>query len=228
MMLLIGLAVLIFGFALRFNPLLVITAAGITPSIFYGVDISELISEIGKSFSNSRYMGLVWLSLPLVAMLEKQGLRIEVRNLVKRIKSASVGRVLFLYLLIRQFTTAIGLASLGGQAQIVRPILVPMLEFLSSRSGKELDDDIKDTLRAKAASVDNVGAFFGECLFIGMPAILLIKSFLANYAVYLDPFNIIIWAIPTGIVSLFIHGYRMLSIDKKFRFLDIDKENKNV
>ncbi|HED2348530.1 MULTISPECIES: 5-oxoproline transporter, DUF969 family subunit [Serratia] len=214
MLSLVGLAVLILGFILRFNPLLVVAAAGVSAGIAYGASIVDIISSVGKSFSNSRYMGFIWLSLPLICLLEKQGLRMAVKNFATKMRFAKAGKILASYLFIRQLSTAIGLSSLGGQAQMVRPILVPMIESVSSKEGNKLDDRARDNLRAKAASVDNVAAFFGECLFVGMPSILLIKSFLGNYGIYMDPIAIIVWGLPTAIVALIVHGYRMLLLDK--------------
>ncbi|MBC3212439.1 DUF969 domain-containing protein [Serratia fonticola] len=217
---LIGIVLLILGFVLRLNPIAVITVSGITTGILSGVPFIDTVGEIGNAFSESRYMGLIWLSLPLITMLENIGLRDEVKGLVKKVKSASIGRFLFTYLVFRQSTTAVGLASLGGHAQMVRPILVPMIESLLKHSEKDdvldLKYSVKDKLRAKAATVDNVGVFFGECLFIGAPSILLIKNFLDSNGFHSEPIHIVKWGIPTAIVALCVHGYRVLSFDKTY------------
>ncbi|EPH2466550.1 5-oxoproline transporter, DUF969 family subunit, partial [Serratia marcescens] len=43
MLSLVGLAVLILGFILRFNPLLVVAAAGVSAGIAYGASIVDII-----------------------------------------------------------------------------------------------------------------------------------------------------------------------------------------
>lgn len=49
-----GIAVIVIGFALRFNPLLVVTSAGLVTGFAVGIDFVDLIATFGEKFMNSR------------------------------------------------------------------------------------------------------------------------------------------------------------------------------
>jgi uncharacterized membrane protein len=123
MWVLIGVPIVVLGFALRFNALLVVTIAGIATGVAGGLHPVEIVSAFGKAFADNRYMGLIWLTLPVIALLERNGLKEQARHLISRLHAATTGRVLMLYFVIRQITAALGLTSLGGHAQMVRPLI---------------------------------------------------------------------------------------------------------
>jgi uncharacterized membrane protein len=217
MLTLIGVLVVIVGFALRVNPLLVVTVAGIATGVAGGLSPVAIISEFGRAFTENRYMGLVWLTLPVIGLLERSGLKERAQELIGRIKSATTGRVLLLYLAIRQLTASIGLTSLGGQAQMVRPLIAPMAEAAAEARYGELPDKTRYHVLAHAAAVDNVGVFFGEDIFIAMGSVLLIKGFLDENGIHLTPLHIALWAIPTAIAVFIIHGVRLLLLDRQLK-----------
>jgi uncharacterized membrane protein len=214
---LIGVLVVIVGFALRVNPLLVVTVAGIATGVAGGMSPIAIISEFGRAFTENRYMGLVWLTLPVIGLLERGGLKERAQELISRIKSATTGRVLLLYLAIRQLTASIGLSSLGGQAQMVRPLIAPMAEAAAETRYGELPDNVRYKILSHAAAVDNVGVFFGEDIFLAMSSVLLIKGFLDENGVHLTPLHIALWAIPTAIAVFIIHGIRLLLLDRQLK-----------
>jgi hypothetical protein len=64
--------------------------------------------------------------------------------------------------------------------------------------------------------VDNVGAFFGEDIFVAVGSILLITGFVdATYGLKLDALQIALWAIPTALCALVIHAGRLLYFDRQ-------------
>ena len=66
-----------------------------------------------------------------------------------------------------------------------------------------------------AAATDNVGLFFGEDIFIAIASILLIKGFLEQNGIFVEPLHLSVWAIPTAIIALLIHGSRLLMLDRR-------------
>ena len=66
-----------------------------------------------------------------------------------------------------------------------------------------------------AASTDNVGLFFGEDIFLAVASILLIKGFLESQGIIVTPLELSVWAIPTAVAALVIHGTRVLRMDRK-------------
>ena len=212
---LIGIAVVIVGFILRFNPLVVVTVAGIVTGLAAGQGLLEVVATLGKAFNENRYVAIVWLLLPVIGLLERAGLKERAHDLISRLKGATTGRVLLAYLALRQITSALGLTSLGGHAQMVRPLLAPMAEGAAEGKGGELDAPTRFRIRAWAASADNVGFFFGEDIFVAIGAILLMKGFLEQNGILVEPIQLSLWAIPTAVAAFVIHGTRLLLFDRR-------------
>ena len=145
--------------------------------------------------------------------LERAGLREHAQNWIAKKKTLTTGRLLTLYLLLRQLTAAIGLTSLGGQAQTVRPLLAPMAEGSAKARHGELGPHSTEQLRAMAAATDNVGLFFGEDLFLAFGAVLLIQGVYADNGILLEPLGIALWGIPTAICAFLIHAWRIRRFD---------------
>jgi len=122
--------------------------------------------------------------------------------------------VLMLYFFIRQMTAALGLTSLGGHAQMVRPLIAPMAEAAATTKYGDLPNDVRQKIRANAAAVDNIAVFFGEDIFIAVQSILLIKGFLDQNGVFVEPLHLSVWAIPTAIAALIIHFIRLWLLDR--------------
>lgn len=86
------------------------------------------LSAFGKAFNTNRYVSVVWLVLAAIGMLERLGLQERARTWIAGVHAATVGRLLGVYFVLRQVTSALGLTSLGGHAQMVRPLVAPMAE----------------------------------------------------------------------------------------------------
>ncbi len=215
-MTLIGVLIVIAGFALRFNPVLVVTVAGIVTGLVGHLPLVRIITIFGDAFARNRYMSLFVLTLPVIGLLERHGLREQARRLIGHVRAASAGRLLILYMLLRELTSALGLTSLGGPAQMVRPLVAPMAEGAAARDGA-LPEATRRSIRAWAASADNVGLFFGEDLFIAIGAILLMKGFFAGYHIELEPLAIAVWGVPTAVAAFVIHAVRLVLLDRRIR-----------
>ncbi|MBV8682664.1 MAG: DUF969 domain-containing protein [Caulobacteraceae bacterium] len=213
---LIGIPLLVGGFALRLNPLLVVLIAGITTALAVGMAPLQIVELIGDKFLSARSLALFILILPMIGLLERHGLREQAARLVSRFRRASAGGILLFYFVFRQFSAAIGLPGVGGQVSMVRPLLVPMLEGAASvRSGK-LPERTVERIRAEAAAVENIALFFGEDIFIALGAVLLMDAFLRENGIKgIDPIKIGLWAIPSAIAALLIHSIRLVRLDAK-------------
>ncbi|HEY8851008.1 MAG TPA: DUF969 family protein, partial [Gemmatimonadaceae bacterium] len=156
MLTLIGVAIVVIGFVLRMNPLLVVTVAGLATGIASGLGPLAVVAAFGKAFITSRYVAIVWLVLPVIGLLEHAGLKERARSVVAEIRAATVSRVLLAYFAIRQITAALGLTSLGGHPQMVRPLIAPMAEGAGENQYGELPEPVRHKIRAHAAAVDNI------------------------------------------------------------------------
>jgi len=217
MLTLIGVAIVVIGFVLRMNPLLVVTVAGLATGIASGLGPLAVVAAFGKAFIPSRYVAIVWLVLPVIGLLEHAGLKERARSAVAEIRAVTVSRVLLAYFVIRQITAALGLTSLGGHPQMVRPLIAPMAEGAGENQYGELPEPVRHKIRAHAAAVDNIALFFGEDIFIAIGSILLIKGFLDQNGIHVEPTQLAIWAIPTAICAFVIHGTRLLLLDRWLR-----------
>ena len=215
---LIGIPVVVIGFALRFNPLLVVVVAGLATGLLVGMDFGMLLETFGKKFVNSRSLATFILILPVIGLLEYYGLKERAQAWVAKIASATSARILMLYFVAREGTAALGLMSLGGHAQTVRPLLAPMAEGAALNEYGELPQTIRDKIKAHAAACDNIAVFFGEDIFIAFGAVLLIDAFLKENGIEgIEPLHIGLWAIPTAIAALVIHMTRLLRLDASIR-----------
>lgn len=215
--LLSGIVIIVVGFLLRFNPLLVVTVAAIVTGLVAGRGLIVTISDLGRAFNDNRYVSIIWILLPVIGLLERYGLQQRARALIAKLRGATTGRLLIVYLLFRQIFAALGLTSIAGHPQTVRPLVAPMAEGAAEQRHGELDDATRDKVRAYSAATDNVGLFFGEDIFIAIGSILLIKGFMEQNGYILAPLELSIWAIPTAICAFLIHGARLLWLDRTLR-----------
>lgn len=214
---LIGIAIILVGFLLRINPLLVVTVAAIATGLAARLPFLAVVDALGKAFNENRFITVVYVVLPAIGLLERYGLQQRSRALILTLKQATTGRLLILYLLIRQLAAAVGLTSVAGQAQTVRPLVAPMAEGAAEREHGALDEATREKVKAYAAATDNVGLFFGEDIFIAIASILLIKGNLETYHISLDPLELSVWAIPTAALAFLIHSGRLLWLDRQLR-----------
>lgn len=215
MWVLLGIAVIVIGFMLRFNPLLVIIASAAVTGIAAGLDVHAIVSAFGKAFNDARYVSIVWIVLPVIGMLEAFGLQERARGLISGLKGATTGRLLAGYLLMRQATAALGLTSVAGHPQTVRPLVAPMAEAAAEKQAGTLHDNQREEVKAFSAATDNIGLFFGEDIFLAIGSILLMKGLLEQYGIILEPFELSVWAIPTAIAAFLIHGFRLWLLDRR-------------
>ena len=209
-----GILIIVVGFLLRFNPLLVVTVAALATGLAAGLDLVATVSALGEAFNENRYVSIVWILLPVIGLLERYGLQHRARALIAKMKGATTGRLLIVYLLFRQVMAALGLTSVAGHPQTVRPLVAPMAEAAAEQQHGALDEATSEKVKAYSAATDNVGLFFGEDIFIAIGSILLMIGFLEQYGIILAPLELSVWAIPTAILAFLIHATRLLLLDR--------------
>jgi uncharacterized membrane protein len=218
MLTLLGVAVVVVGFAARLNPLAVVVVAALVTGLCAGLPPLTVIAALGKAFTTNRLVTVALLVLPLIGVIERAGIQERARTVLARFKGLSPGPLLIGYLVFRQITAAIGLLSIGGHAQTVRPLIAPMAEAAAENRGP-LPQETAYRIRAMASATENVGVFFGEDIFVAIGSILLMVGFLASSGLHLDPLQLSAWAMPTAICAFVIHGARLVLFDLKLRRL---------
>lgn len=212
---LIGILVVAVGFALRFNTLLVVLAAGVITGLVAGMSLNEIVELFGKYFVDNRYMVLpVVLVAPVIGLLERYGLQERAETLIRKAKAATAGRVVLLYTAVRQLSISLGV-NIGGHPQAVRPLIAPMAEAAARARHGELPEKTAETIRAHAAAAENVGNFFGEDIFIAVGAILLMKGFFDAQAMEVSVWAMALWGIPTALVAFGAMWWRARALDRR-------------
>jgi uncharacterized membrane protein len=215
---LLGVAVIVAGFLLRANPVLVVVAACGVTGAAAAMPVMAILESLGAAFLKTRNLPLILL-LPLAAigLLERFGLRERAQAAIAKVASATAGRLLIVYLFARETTAAAGLTSLGGHAPMVRPLVAPMAEAAAEARAGKLPEHLRHRIRAMAAATDNVGLFFGEDIFVAFGAIVLMQTILQAEGIAVNPLHIALWGIPTAITAFIIHAWNLGRLDARIR-----------
>jgi len=217
---LLGLVVVIAGMALRLNAALVVTVAGILTGLIAGFPIvgdaarPGILDLLGKSFVDARLMLLFLLILPAVGLMEDEGMKERARDLVAGLRSATAGRLLFLYQLIREIGGGLGIR-LGGHESMVRPLLYPMALGMAKRDSPSPVDE--DRIKAACSAADNYGNFFGQNLFPAAPGILLIQQVTLNLGYRTDLVSLALWSVPIAGMALILGLAQFARLDRRLK-----------
>jgi uncharacterized membrane protein len=214
---LLGIALVVVGFALRFNPLLVVAVAAIVTGLLGHMPLLKVLGVLGHGFNENRTVTLIYIVLPVIGLLERYGLQQQARTLIMQMRRATTGRLLIVYMVFRQILAALGLTSVAGQAQTVRPLVAPMALAAAEKEHGELDEETAERVKAMSAATDNVGLFYGEDIFIAVSSILLIQGALKAFGIDLTPFELSVWAIPSAVCAFLIHSTRLLLLDRQLK-----------
>ncbi len=118
--------------------------AGIVTGMVSGLSFYDVISMFGKFFIENRYMSMpIILTLPVIGILERYGLKERAEALITKSKGATTGRVLMSYFTIRESSAALGL-NIGGHAQTVRPLVAPMAEGAAQGKYGKLPEKLRE------------------------------------------------------------------------------------
>ena len=115
MLVLLGIVVIVAGFVLRFNPLLVVVAAALVTGLAAHIGPLAVLAALGKAFNANRFVTVIYIVLPVIGLLEAHGLQARARALIGKVRGATTGRLLIGYLLFRQASAALGLTSIAGE-----------------------------------------------------------------------------------------------------------------
>lgn len=217
---LLGVLVVVIGFVLRWNPVAVVVAAGLTSGLAAGKPLPDLLALIGESFLSQRSLSLFMLTLPVIGVLEWAGLREQARRWIAGFRGLTLARLLIGYLGLRQIFSMIGLTNVAGHAQTVRPLIAPMSEAAVEKSAGPISPAQRQRVLALAAATDNIGLFFGEDVFIALGAVLLIQGFFEENGLHFEPLQIALWALPTAIAAFAIHALRLWLFQRRL-FADL-------
>ena len=212
---LIGVLLIVLGFVLKLDVVAVVLISGLVTGLIAGIPFLEVLDIIGKGFVNNRYMSLFFLSLPLIAIMERYGLKDRAAEAIQKMKSASAGGVVGLYILIRWAAAALSLR-LGGHVQFVRPLILPMAEGAATKK-VDLSEKRLDELKGLAGAAENYGNFFGQNIFPVASGVLLIQGTLNQAGYDVTNGDIAKSSILAGIAMLILSLLQCYLFERKLR-----------
>lgn len=176
---LIGVMIIVLGFALKLDVLAVVLVAGIVTGLVSGLDFFHILEIIGTSFVNNRLMSIFLIMFPVIAIIERFGMKERAAYLIGKIKNASAGKVLSLWIVIRSLASAMNIR-IGGHVQFIRPLILPMTAAAAEASkGCRLTEKEDEKVKGLSAASENYGNFFAQNCFPAASGVVLIQSGLA-------------------------------------------------
>ena len=213
-MVLIGILLVIIGFALKLDSIAVIIISGLATGLAANMDIVEILTILGETFVNQRLITIFILTLPVIGISERYGLKEKAISLIKNIKNLSTGRLLTLYCLIRQIAGAMSLR-ISGHPQFVRPLINPMAQGAAIGKYGEIDEKTESKIKAAAASMDNYGNFYGQNLFLASSGVLLIANTLSELGYATTGLDIAKASVPVAIIAFVLVLVQNIMLDKQ-------------
>lgn len=221
---LIGILLIIIGFALKLDTIAVVVGAGIVTGLVANMNIVEILNTLGEAFIANRSTCLFMLTVPIIGLCERYGLKAKAIMLIKKAKNVSTGILLSGYTCIRELTIAMGV-TLGGHPQFVRPLVSPMAEGAAIAKYGKLDEVDLDKIKAYSAASDNIGNFCAQNVFMGNSGILLIASTLEGLGMNVDTLELAKVAIPVALIALVLWIGQCLLLDRKLSKKYISRKN---
>ncbi len=172
---LIGVLIIIIGFIFKVDTLFTVVVAGIATGIIAQISFNDIMYTLGSAFVKNRYMTIFVLSLPVIGMLEKNGLKEVAVDKISKVKSASAGKIISLYLVIRTLAAAGGLR-LQGHVLFIRPLILPMSIGAAKSKNGSISANDEERIKGLSGAVENFANFFGQNAFIASSGVLLIMS----------------------------------------------------
>jgi uncharacterized membrane protein len=211
---LIGVLIVVIGFIFKIETLFTVLVAGIATGIVAGLDINQILTILGESFVANRAVSLFILTLPVIGILERYGLRQRSVYLIEKLGKLTAGGVLSIYMLARQMAGALSIR-MSGHPQFVRPLVNPMAQAAAISKHKKLEDDDEEAIKALSAASENYGNFFGQNLFAGSSGVLLIASTLSEQGFKVSELEIAKASIIMAVVAFLISALQNYLFDKK-------------
>lgn len=198
---LLGILIVVIGFVLKLDSILIIMIAAIVTALVAGMDPVTFLEILGSSFVANRSMCVFVMVMVVTGTLERNGLKQAAANLMKKFKNASAGVVLAIYGVFRLVFAAFNV-SFGGVAGFVRPIVLPMATAAAKKNGKKISEKYEENLKGMASGMENIAWFFGQVLFVGTSGMILVQSTLAGLGYNVELVDLMKVQIPVAIIAV--------------------------
>ena len=212
MLSLLGVVVVIIGFALKLEPIAIIFVSAIVTAVCGGINVVDLLTTVGSTFVANRNQLITIILMILTGTLERNGLKEAGAELIKKAKGLTTGMLIAIWGVLDQIFIIFKIP-IGGIPSYVRPILMPMTLGIIESKGYEVAPEHEETIKALYGKDYNMSNFFGQCLFAANSTVLLIQSTLATVGVEVDVMQIVVVQIPIALFAMFINAAQTLIVD---------------
>lgn len=213
---LLGILIVIVGFALKLDSILIVLAAAVVTALVGGIGVTGLLETLGKSFVANRAMAIFILIMLVTGTLERNGLKEAAAKLIGRFKGASPGFVIGLYGIMRGIFGAFNV-SFGGVAGFVRPIIMPMATGAIESKGTKVHPEHLEDIKGMASGMENIAWFFCQVLFVGGSGGLLVQSTLKSLGYEVSLLDLVKVEIPVAITAVTVAIVYYYLKDRKLR-----------
>jgi uncharacterized membrane protein len=136
-----------------------VIAAALVTTLAAGQSFLAFLDLLGKAFVDNRAVWLflltLTLTLPLIALSERYGLKEQAVNLISKLHALTPGRFPTIFTVFRQLTGIFGIR-ISGMVQFVRPIVHPMSSAAGRSRGSSSESDT-ELVKAESALSENIG-----------------------------------------------------------------------
>lgn len=213
---LIGVVIVVIGFILKRDTIATVVLAGIATGLVAGMSFMEILEILGKSFITQRTATLFVLTLPIIGICERYGLKDKAVDLIKKAKGATTGRVISIYQAVRAISAAMSLR-MSGHPQFVRPLVNPMAQAAAVAKYGQVSEKTEDDIKGYCAAADNLGNFFAQNCFMGASGTLLIVTTLTEQGFEVNALQIAMMSIPIAVISVVLGVIHNLFLDRKIK-----------
>lgn len=213
---LLGVLIVIVGFALKLDAILIILLAAIATAFTGGLGLTGLLETLGTSFVSNRAMCIFILIMLVTGTIERNGLKEAAASLIGKLKNATSGMVVGAYGVMRAVFAAFNV-SFGGVAGFVMPIIMPMAKAAVEVDGKEANEDHVEQLKGMSSGMENIAWFFCQVLFVGGAGGLLVQATLADLGYEVELIDLAKVEIPVAIFCVATAIIFYILKDKKLR-----------
>ena len=222
---LIGVLIVIVGFILKLDTLAVGVVAGLATGLVAGMSPMKILETLGTAFITNRTATLFILTLPVIGICERNGLKDKAVDFITSLKNATTGRLIAIWQIIRTLASAFSLR-IGGHPQFIRPLINPMAQAAAVVQYGKLDEKTEDDIKGMCAGSENYGNFFAQNCFMGSSGTLLIVSTLTEQGYPVDALQIAGQSAPIAVFAVIVGVIYALIFDQilKRRFSDRKKQ----
>lgn len=200
---LIGILVVVVGFALKLDSIAIILAAGFITGFVGDMTLVEILEAFGAGFVANRTMCVFIVVMLLTGTLERNGLKVVAERLIRKLKGVTSGVVIGANTILRAFQSAFNVG-FGGVAGFVKPVIMPMAEGAIPVEDDKRSEEHIDELKGMAASSENIGNFFAQLLFVGGSGAILVKTTMETLGYEVDFLKMAMIQIPIAVFAVLV------------------------